>query len=164
MPCAPGAGRVVCRRATGTGDSPPRGRLSRRAARPASARAVRTVDGGRSAVLYRRGCRARRSLSRRRNTVPVGRSRPPNLTGDAARFDEWWRQIGPSSRLSAWCRSGPARSGRITRRYRLEQARPALSRLGELTRRRTITLLPADRLGAGRVTVLADLVTARVGA
>ncbi|WP_284742308.1 DUF488 domain-containing protein [Amycolatopsis sp. RTGN1] len=79
------------------------------------------------------------------------------------------KQIAPSAELSTWFGCDPARFVEFARRYQLELHAPvrasALNSLCELARHQTVTLLTAIRhIEVSQATILADLVTTRIGA
>lgn len=81
--------------------------------------------------------------------VLVDRIWPRGLRKDAARLDEWAKDVAPSSGLRTWFGHDPAKWGEFIQRYRAELAAPgpqaALSRLRELASGGPVTLLTATR-------------------
>ncbi len=95
--------------------------------------------------------------------VLVDRVWPRGLSKEAARIDEWCKQIAPSTELRRWYGHDPDRFTEFTRRYRAELDAPeraeALARLRELARERTVTLLTATKaIEISQAAVLADLI------
>ena len=94
--------------------------------------------------------------------VLVDRVWPRGLRKDAARLDEWAKDVAPSAELRTWYRHDPAKFGEFRRRYLAELAEPgpreALSRLRTLAAHGPVTLLTATReLGLSQAAVLADV-------
>jgi uncharacterized protein YeaO (DUF488 family) len=96
--------------------------------------------------------------------VLVDRLWPRGLRRDDAPFDEWCKDVAPSTELRRWYAHDPDRYAEFARRYRDELARPecvaALHRLRELAARRGLVLLTATKdveISAARV--LADVLT-----
>jgi uncharacterized protein YeaO (DUF488 family) len=95
--------------------------------------------------------------------VLVDRVWPRGLRKDAARLDEWAKDVAPSTGLRTWYQHDPAKFGEFRQRYAAELEQPgsreALSRLRALAgRRRPVTLLTATRdVGLSQAAVLADL-------
>ncbi|GII81779.1 hypothetical protein Sru01_67610 [Sphaerisporangium rufum] len=81
--------------------------------------------------------------------VLVDRLWPRGLTKEAARVDEWLKDIAPSDALRTWYGHDLARFEEFDRRYRAELATPgrraALDRLRALLRAGPVTLLTATR-------------------
>jgi uncharacterized protein YeaO (DUF488 family) len=81
--------------------------------------------------------------------VLVDRVWPRGLRKDAARLDDWAKDVAPSTDLRKWYGHDPAKSGEFRRRYAAELARPeaagALGRLRDLARQGPVTLLTATR-------------------
>jgi uncharacterized protein YeaO (DUF488 family) len=81
--------------------------------------------------------------------VLVDRVWPRGLRKDAARLDDWAKDLAPSTELRTWYRHDPARFGEFRRRYLAELARPgpreALSRLRALAGDKPVTLLTATK-------------------
>jgi uncharacterized protein YeaO (DUF488 family) len=94
--------------------------------------------------------------------VLVDRVWPRGMRKDAARLDEWAKDVAPSTELRTWYRHDPAKLDEFRRRYvaELEEpgAREALARLRALAAARPVTLLTATReLDLSQAAVLADL-------
>ena len=81
--------------------------------------------------------------------VLVDRIWPRGLAKDAARLDEWVRDVAPSIALRAWYGHDPAKFGEFRRRYAAELVQPqqqaALARLRALAAAGPLTLLTATR-------------------
>src|ERR1700756_1819002 len=87
---------------------------------------------------------------------------PRGMRKDAARLDEWAKDVAPSAELRTWYHHDPAKFAEFRRRYlaELEEpgARESLARLRELAADRPVTLLTATReLDLSQAAVLADL-------
>ena len=94
--------------------------------------------------------------------VLVDRVWPRGLRKDAARLDEWARDVAPSTALRTWSRHDPGKFGEFRRRYTAELAEPgpaeALGRLRSRTASAPVTLLTATReLDLSQAAVLAEL-------
>jgi uncharacterized protein YeaO (DUF488 family) len=95
--------------------------------------------------------------------VLVDRIWPRGVSKDAARLDEWCKQVAPSTELRTWYGHDPDRFEEFGRRYRTELADPeradALAHLRELaSAKRPLTLLTGTRDSAiSAARVLADL-------
>jgi uncharacterized protein YeaO (DUF488 family) len=94
--------------------------------------------------------------------VLVDRLWPRGLRKDAARFDEWAKDVAPSSELRTWYGHDPAKFGEFCRRYTAELAegtsRAALDHLAALTAAGPVTLLTATRdVDHSEAVVLAQL-------
>ena len=94
--------------------------------------------------------------------ILVDRIWPRGLRKDAARLDEWAKDIAPSGELRTWYGHDPAKFEEFRRRYiaELEQpgAREGLARLRALAAEQPVTLLTATReLELSQATVLAGL-------
>jgi uncharacterized protein YeaO (DUF488 family) len=94
--------------------------------------------------------------------VLVDRIWPRGLRKDAARFDEWAKDVAPSSELRTWYGHDPVKFGEFCRRYMAELAhgvpRDALDRLGALVAAGPVTLLTATRdVDHSQAAVLAQL-------
>lgn len=94
--------------------------------------------------------------------VLVDRVWPRGLRKDAARVDEWAKDVAPSARLRTWYGHDPARFGEFRRRYLAELAEPgpqdALARLRARAAAGPVTLLTATRdTSISQAAVLADL-------
>ncbi|GGM06616.1 DUF488 domain-containing protein [Dactylosporangium sucinum] len=97
--------------------------------------------------------------------VLVDRVWPRGLRKDAARFDEWLREVAPSTELRHWYGHQPERFAEFRRRYVAELAAPerreALDHLRELAEGGPVTLLTATRdLEHSQAAVLAEEITA----
>ncbi|MBO0804288.1 MAG: DUF488 family protein [Nocardiopsaceae bacterium] len=94
--------------------------------------------------------------------VLVDRVWPRGLRKDAARLDEWAKEVAPSAELRTWYHHDPAKFGEFRRRYTAELQQPgpreALGRLRELAAGKPVTLLTATRdLDLSQATILAGL-------
>jgi uncharacterized protein YeaO (DUF488 family) len=94
--------------------------------------------------------------------VLVDRVWPRGLRKDAARLDEWAKDVAPSAELRTWYRHDPERFEEFRRRYTAELAEPgpaeAVSRLRALAEKGPVTLLTATRqLSLSQAAVLAEL-------
>ena len=94
--------------------------------------------------------------------VLVDRVWPRGLRKDAARLDDWAKDVAPSTDLRKWYGHDPAKFGEFRRRYTAELARPetagALGRLRDLAGQGPVTLLTATRaVDISQAAVLADL-------
>lgn len=94
--------------------------------------------------------------------VLVDRIWPRGLRKDAARFDEWAKDVAPSTELRTWYGHDPAKFGEFRRRYTAELAqgepRNALEHLGALAASGPVTLLTATRdVDHSQAAVLAQL-------
>jgi uncharacterized protein YeaO (DUF488 family) len=94
--------------------------------------------------------------------VLVDRVWPRGLRKEAARLDEWAKDVAPSAGLRTWYRHDPAKFEEFRRRYIAELQQPApreaLSRLRALAADRPVTLLTATRaLDLSQAAVLAGL-------
>jgi uncharacterized protein YeaO (DUF488 family) len=95
--------------------------------------------------------------------VLVDRLWPRGLAKANARFDEWCKQIAPSTELRRWYGHDPARFPEFRRRYRGELAgteqTAALAHLRELARHRPLTLLTASKdVEISQAAVLAEFI------
>ena len=95
--------------------------------------------------------------------VLVDRLWPRGLTKAKARFDEWCKQIAPSSELRRWYAHDPALFPEFRRRYRKEltgaEQALALRHLRDLAQDRTLTLLTATKdVAISEAAVLAELI------
>jgi uncharacterized protein YeaO (DUF488 family) len=93
--------------------------------------------------------------------VLVDRVWPRGLSKQAARVDEWAKDVAPSTELRKWYGHDAEKFAEFRRRYAEELAEPerhaALDRLGEVARRGTVTLLTATRdVAHSQAEVLAD--------
>ncbi|NUS11631.1 MAG: DUF488 family protein [Streptomyces sp.] len=81
--------------------------------------------------------------------VLVDRVWPRGMRKDDARFDEWLRDVAPSSELRKWYGHEPARFAEFRRRYRAELRddghRDAVDHLRELADRERLTLVTATK-------------------
>lgn len=78
--------------------------------------------------------------------VLVDRLWPRGLTKDAARIDEWLKEVAPSTTLRRWFGHEPAKFDEFRRRYRKElQGRAAWEQLKALARSGTLTLVYSAR-------------------
>ncbi|MET7454646.1 DUF488 family protein [Streptomyces sp. NPDC005574] len=81
--------------------------------------------------------------------VLVDRLWPRGLSKDAARVDEWPKDLTPSSELRRWYHTAEASYEEFTRRYEAELARPEaaelLDRLRASADRGAVTLLTSVR-------------------
>jgi uncharacterized protein YeaO (DUF488 family) len=94
--------------------------------------------------------------------VLVDRVWPRGVRKDAARLDEWAKDVAPSAGLRTWYQHDPAKFGEFRRRYTAELAKPgareALARLRALGAAQPVTLLTATKdLGLSQAAVLAGL-------
>jgi uncharacterized protein YeaO (DUF488 family) len=94
--------------------------------------------------------------------VLVDRLWPRGLRKDAARFDEWAKDVAPSTELRKWYGHDPEKFGQFCRRYTAELAqgtpRSALDHLAALTAAGPVTLLTATRdVDHSEAVVLAQL-------
>jgi uncharacterized protein YeaO (DUF488 family) len=94
--------------------------------------------------------------------VLVDRVWPRGLRKDAARLDEWAKDVAPSTDLRTWYQHDPARFNEFRRRYAAELTEPgpraALARLRSEAASGPLTLLTATReLDLSQAAVLADL-------
>ena len=94
--------------------------------------------------------------------VLVDRLWPRGLAKEAARIDEWLKEIAPSDALRTWFGHDPARWEEFRKRYREELGGhgEALERLRAETKRGTVTLLFAAKDSAhNNAVVLEELLT-----
>lgn len=81
--------------------------------------------------------------------ILVDRLWPRGLRKEDAHFDQWRKDLSPSTELRQFYSHRPERFAEFKKRYRAElrhkEAATAVSELVELTRRRTVTLLTASR-------------------
>ena len=94
--------------------------------------------------------------------VLVDRIWPRGMRKDAARLDEWAKDVAPSTELRTWYQHDPAKFDEFRRRYLAELSEPpaadALARLRALAARRQVTLLTATReVDLSQAAVLAEL-------
>ena len=93
--------------------------------------------------------------------VLVDRLWPRGLRKDDAHFDQWRKDLAPSTALRQFYSHRPERFTEFAKRYRVElrttDSAAAVSDLVDLSRRRRITLLTASRdLAHSEVAVLAS--------
>ena len=94
--------------------------------------------------------------------VLVDRVWPRGLRKDAARINEWCKQIAPSTQLRQWYQHEPSRFPDFARRYRAELDDPerasALEHLRQVSAEGPLTLLTATKqIEISQATVLAGL-------
>jgi uncharacterized protein YeaO (DUF488 family) len=94
--------------------------------------------------------------------VLVDRIWPRGLRKDAARLDDWARDVAPSTDLRTWYGHDPAKFKEFRRRYVAELKAPAaedaVGRLRHLAADGPVTLLTASReVDISQAAVLADL-------
>ena len=94
--------------------------------------------------------------------VLVDRIWPRGLRKDAARLDEWAKDVAPSKELRTWYQHDPAKFDEFRRRYLAELDEPAaseaLARLRALAADGPVTLLTATKeLDLSQAAVLAGL-------
>jgi uncharacterized protein YeaO (DUF488 family) len=94
--------------------------------------------------------------------VLVDRVWPRGLRKDAARLDDWAKDVAPSTELRTWYGHDPAKFDEFRRRYLAELAEPgraqALAKLRALAAAGPVTLLTATReLDISQAAVLADV-------
>lgn len=94
--------------------------------------------------------------------VLVDRVWPRGLRKDAARLDEWAKDVAPSTELRTWYHHDPAKFDEFRQRYTAELEQPgpreALSRLRTLAGDKPVTLLTATKdLDLSQAAVLAGL-------
>ena len=94
--------------------------------------------------------------------VLVDRVWPRGVRKDAARLDEWAKDVAPSTGLRTWYRHDPAKFDEFRRRYTAELAAPgpqeALGRLRALAADGPVTLLTATKdISISQAAVLAHL-------
>ena len=94
--------------------------------------------------------------------VLVDRLWPRGLRKDAARLDEWAKDVAPSAGLRTWYQHDPARFAEFRDRYRAELAQPgprqAVDRLRALARDQPVALLTATKnLDLSQAAILAEL-------
>jgi uncharacterized protein YeaO (DUF488 family) len=98
--------------------------------------------------------------------VLIDRLWPRGLRKDDAHFDEWRKDLAPSTELRKFYGHDPERFAEFASRYRKElrrkDAQAAISEIVALAGRRPVTLLTASRdLEHSEVAVLADHIRAR---
>ncbi|HYK69802.1 MAG TPA: DUF488 family protein [Streptosporangiaceae bacterium] len=94
--------------------------------------------------------------------VLVDRVWPRGLRKDAARLDEWAKDVAPSTDLRTWYQHDPAKFSEFRRRYTAELAEPAqrdaFARLRSEAASGPLTLLTATKeISLSQASVLADL-------
>ena len=94
--------------------------------------------------------------------VLVDRVWPRGLRKDAARLDDWAKDVAPSTELRTWYHHDPAKFGEFRRRYTAELGEPgpqeALSRIRALAADGPVTLLTATKdLDLSQAAVLAGV-------
>ena len=94
--------------------------------------------------------------------VLVDRLWPRGLRKDAARLDDWPKELAPSAELRTWYHHDPAKFDEFRSRYLAELSAPqeqaALDRLRALAADRPVTLLTATRdVDISEAAVLAEL-------
>jgi len=94
--------------------------------------------------------------------VLVDRIWPRGLRKDAARLDDWPKDVAPSTELRTWYQHDPAKFDEFRRRYIAELATPgaqaAVARLRALAADGPLTLLTATRdLNLSQAAVLAGV-------
>ncbi|MGC1185287.1 MAG: DUF488 family protein [Candidatus Dormiibacterota bacterium] len=81
--------------------------------------------------------------------VLVDRIWPRGLSKAKAEFEEWCKDVAPSTELRQWYRHDPALFEEFGRRYHVElkqrQRATSLAHLRELAQKRTLTLLTATK-------------------
>ena len=97
--------------------------------------------------------------------ILVDRLWPRGLRKDAAHFDQWRKDLSPSTQLRQFYGHRPERFAEFTKRYRVElrekEAAAAISEMIDLNRRRPVTLLTASRdLSHSEAAVLATHIQA----
>jgi uncharacterized protein YeaO (DUF488 family) len=93
--------------------------------------------------------------------ILVDRLWPRGLRKDDAHFDQWRKDLSPSTALRQFYSHRPQRFADFTKRYRAElrrkEAVAAISEIVDLTRQRRVTLLTASRdLDHSEAAVLAN--------
>ena len=94
--------------------------------------------------------------------VLVDRVWPRGLRKDAARLDDWAKDVAPSTELRTWYQHDPAKFGEFRRRYTAELGEPgqqeALNRIRALAADGPVTLLTATKdIDLSQAAVLAGL-------
>jgi uncharacterized protein YeaO (DUF488 family) len=94
--------------------------------------------------------------------VLVDRVWPRGMRKDAARLDEWAKDVAPSAELRTWYQHDPAKFDEFRRRYTAELDEPgpreALARIRALAADGPVTLLTATKeLDISQAAVLAGL-------
>lgn len=75
--------------------------------------------------------------------ILIDRLWPRGVSKAKAAFDDWMKEIAPSTELRKWFRHDPARWAEFQRRYRAELRgqSDALNRIRDLTRTHVVTLV-----------------------
>jgi uncharacterized protein YeaO (DUF488 family) len=94
--------------------------------------------------------------------VLVDRVWPRGVRKEAARLDEWAKDVAPSTELRTWYHHDPAKFGEFRRRYTAELGEPGpqgtLNRIRALAADGPVTLLTATKdLDVSQAAVLAGL-------
>lgn len=97
--------------------------------------------------------------------VLVDRLWPRGLRKDSVQFDEWCKDVAPSTELRKWYGHQPERFEEFTRRYREELGGgpegTAVTRLRTIARDKTVVILTATKdLALAQATVLAEYLRA----
>ena len=100
--------------------------------------------------------------------VLVDRVWPRGVSKDHAHFDEWCKQVAPSTGLRTWYGHDPERYQEFARRYRAELDEPeratAVAHLRELAASGPLTLLTATkRSDISQAAVLAEMLSRPAG-
>lgn len=101
--------------------------------------------------------------------VLIDRLWPRGLRKDSARFDEWCKEVAPSTELRTWYGHRAARFAEFAQRYQEELTEAsraaALAHLAELAEaNRTLTLLTASKdLDLSHAAVLAEAIRRSLG-
>jgi uncharacterized protein YeaO (DUF488 family) len=93
--------------------------------------------------------------------ILVDRVWPRGVSREAARLDEWAKDLAPTTELRKWFAHDPARFGEFRTRYRAElgERGEEIERLRALARSRSLTILYAARdCDHNNAVVLAELV------
>jgi uncharacterized protein YeaO (DUF488 family) len=101
--------------------------------------------------------------------VLVDRLWPRGMRKDDAPFDEWCKDVAPSTELRHWYEHDPDKYAEFAKRYAkeltAEPGRTALGHLRELAAAGTLTLLTSSKtLDISHAAVLADLLNGVSGA
>ena len=110
--------------------------------------------------------RVRPARAWRRAAGARGPAMAAGLSKERARFDDWCKEIAPSTELRKWYGHDPDRYAEFARRYRAELGDPvraaALANLRKLAGHGQLTLLTATkRSDISEAAVLADLLARR---
>nr|WP_246318682.1 DUF488 family protein [Leifsonia psychrotolerans] len=94
--------------------------------------------------------------------VLVDRLWPRGVKKESAHFDEWCKEVAPSSELRTWYGHDPELFAEFRRRYRAELRQPEraaiVEHLRELARHGTLTLITASKAAdISDATVIAEL-------